>query len=40
MTQQTAFPSDEPAFRYTAAMAGTIESRWQEHWEKIGRAHV
>jgi leucyl-tRNA synthetase len=34
MTQPASFPSDEPAFRYTAALAGTIEARWQEHWEK------
>jgi leucyl-tRNA synthetase len=28
--------SDEPAFRYTAAMAGEIEARWQAYWAQHG----
>ncbi len=28
--------SDEPAFRYTAAMAGEIEARWQAYWVEHG----
>ena len=28
--------SDEPAFRYTAALAGQIEARWQGYWEEHG----
>ena len=28
--------SDEPAFRYTAAMAERIERRWQDEWERSG----
>ncbi len=28
--------SDEPAFRYTAAMAGEIEARWQAYWNEHG----
>jgi leucyl-tRNA synthetase len=28
--------ADEPAFRYTAAMAGEIEARWQEYWAEHG----
>jgi leucyl-tRNA synthetase len=36
MTETTKPASDEPAFRYTAAMAGDIEARWQAHWEQHG----
>jgi leucyl-tRNA synthetase len=28
--------SDEPAFRYTAELAGRIEAHWQEYWEEHG----
>ncbi len=28
--------SDEPAFRYTAAMASEIEARWQAYWAEHG----
>jgi leucyl-tRNA synthetase len=28
--------SDEPAQRYTAALAGEIEARWQAYWEERG----
>ena len=28
--------SDEPAHRYTAALAGEIEARWQAYWEDHG----
>ncbi|HEY0486155.1 MAG TPA: leucine--tRNA ligase [Mycobacteriales bacterium] len=34
MTEQTA--PEAPAFRYTAALAGEIEARWQDHWEAAG----
>jgi leucyl-tRNA synthetase len=27
---------DVPPYRYTAALAAEIESRWQEHWEREG----
>ncbi|MCA9278288.1 MAG: leucine--tRNA ligase [Phycisphaeraceae bacterium] len=27
---------DTPAFRYTAQLAGTIETAWQAKWEKLG----
>jgi leucyl-tRNA synthetase len=26
-------PGDSPAFRYTAHLAGSIESKWQDHWD-------
>ncbi|HEV2636157.1 MAG TPA: leucine--tRNA ligase [Actinocrinis sp.] len=29
-------PTDEPAHRYTAALAGRIEDHWQEYWESHG----
>jgi len=29
-----------PAHRYTAAMAGDIERRWQEHWTEHGTFHA
>jgi leucyl-tRNA synthetase len=29
-------PGDIPPHRYTAAMAGEIELRWQEAWERLG----
>ncbi|OLF06273.1 leucine--tRNA ligase [Actinophytocola xinjiangensis] len=34
--------SDEstPAHRYTAAVANSIESRWQQHWEEHGTFHA
>ncbi|MFC0529584.1 leucine--tRNA ligase [Phytohabitans kaempferiae] len=28
--------ADIPPFRYTAALAGEIEARWQDHWEAHG----
>jgi leucyl-tRNA synthetase len=34
MSDQTA--PEAPAFRYTAALAGEIEARWQDHWEAAG----
>ena len=27
---------DVPPFRYTAALAGDIEQRWQDYWEARG----
>ncbi|GGK70462.1 leucine--tRNA ligase [Mangrovihabitans endophyticus] len=32
--------SDTPPFRYTAAMAGEIEPRWQRHWAENGTFHA
>jgi leucyl-tRNA synthetase len=29
-----------PAHRYTAALAGEIERRWQDHWEQHGTFHA
>ncbi|MFL6143892.1 MAG: leucine--tRNA ligase [Labedaea sp.] len=29
-----------PAHRYTAALAGAIERRWQQHWEEHGSFHA
>jgi leucyl-tRNA synthetase len=29
-----------PPYRYTAALAAQIESRWQEHWEREGTFHA
>jgi leucyl-tRNA synthetase len=29
-----------PAHRYTAALAGQIESDWQDRWEQVGTFHV
>ncbi|MDQ1739551.1 MAG: leucyl-tRNA synthetase, partial [Pseudonocardiales bacterium] len=38
MTASTAQPSDTdaPPFRYTAALANQIESRWQQEWASRG----
>ncbi|WP_329111403.1 leucine--tRNA ligase [Micromonospora sp. NBC_01699] len=32
--------ADTPPFRYTAALAGEIEQRWQDRWEKWGTFHA
>ena len=32
--------SGAPAYRYTAAVAGEIERRWQDHWEDNGTFHA
>lgn len=32
--------AEEPAYRYTAALAGQIEHRWQDYWEKHGTFHA
>lgn len=32
--------SDAPTYRYTAALAGRIESTWQENWAKLGTFNV
>jgi leucyl-tRNA synthetase len=29
-----------PAYRYTAALAGEIERRWQQHWAELGTFHA
>src|SRR5687768_13773694 len=31
---------ETPAFRYTAALAGEIEARWQDRWEADGTFHT
>jgi leucyl-tRNA synthetase len=36
MSETTTSASDEPAHRYTAALAGEIEGRWQAYWEEHG----
>ena len=33
-------PDDAPPFRYTAALAGRIERRWQDYWEGHGTFHT
>ncbi|HEV2089247.1 MAG TPA: class I tRNA ligase family protein, partial [Cryptosporangiaceae bacterium] len=39
MTTSDAF-ADIPAHRYTAALAGEIETRWQDRWEAEGTFHA
>jgi leucyl-tRNA synthetase len=36
MSETPMSASDEPAHRYTAALAGEIEGRWQAYWEEHG----
>ncbi len=36
MSEKTDTPGDIPPHRYTAALAGEIESRWQDRWEADG----
>ncbi|GLW92136.1 leucine--tRNA ligase [Actinokineospora globicatena] len=31
---------EQPGHRYTAALAGRIEQRWQDHWEQHGTYHA
>ncbi|MBM7771012.1 leucyl-tRNA synthetase [Actinokineospora baliensis] len=31
---------EQPGHRYTAALAGRIERRWQDHWEQHGTYHA
>ena len=38
MTEAGASPADIPPYRYTAALAGEIEPRWQDYWEE--RRHL
>ncbi|WIY04474.1 leucine--tRNA ligase [Amycolatopsis mongoliensis] len=38
MTEATG--ADVPAHRYTAALAGQIEQRWQDHWADQGTFHA
>ncbi|HET6705374.1 leucine--tRNA ligase [Amycolatopsis sp.] len=40
MTETTGTPIDVPAHRYTAALAGQIEQRWQDHWADQGTFHA
>jgi leucyl-tRNA synthetase len=39
MTETTG-TADVPAHRYTAALAGQIEQRWQDHWADQGTFHA
>ena len=34
MSEPAASTADEPVFRYTAALAGQIEARWQGYWQE------
>jgi leucyl-tRNA synthetase len=36
----TSAAPETPAFRYTAALAGEIEGRWQDRWEAEGTFHT
>ncbi|MEV1287968.1 leucine--tRNA ligase [Micromonospora sp. NPDC049679] len=40
MTETAETTADIPRFRYTAALAGEIESRWQERWAERGTFHA
>src|SRR5690349_1631796 len=31
---------EQPSHRYSAALAGRIERRWQDHWEQHGTYHA
>ena len=33
-------PTSEPTFRYTAALAGEIETKWQDLWDERGTFHA
>ncbi|MEH1011543.1 leucine--tRNA ligase [Micromonospora sp. CPCC 206060] len=40
MTEAVAPATDTPPFRYTAALAGEIETRWQQIWQERGTFHA
>ncbi|MFY1637514.1 leucine--tRNA ligase [Solwaraspora sp. WMMB335] len=40
MSEAVETVADTPAFRYTAALAGEIERRWQQRWERDGTFHA
>jgi leucyl-tRNA synthetase len=40
MTEAEPNEPDVPPFRYTAALAGQLEARWQDHWEERGTFHA
>jgi leucyl-tRNA synthetase len=40
MTEAAEPAADIPPYRYTAALAGEIEQRWQDRWEKWGTFHA
>jgi leucyl-tRNA synthetase len=40
MSESVEIPNDVPPFRYTAALAGEIEPRWQEFWAANGTFHA
>src|SRR5690625_226219 len=39
-TAQNTTAAEEPAYRYNAALAATIEAKWQDHWEEHGTFHT
>ena len=40
MTESAQTDSDAPRYRYTAALAGRIESTWQDNWARLGTFEV
>jgi leucyl-tRNA synthetase len=40
VTESAQTDSDAPRYRYTAALAGRIESRWQDNWARLGTFEV
>ena len=40
MSEAVQTDPDVPPFRYTAALAGEIEARWQDYWEAHGTFHA
>ncbi|MFI6757814.1 leucine--tRNA ligase [Micromonospora sp. NPDC050417] len=40
MTETVEPAADTPPYRYTAGLAGEIEQRWQDRWEKWGTFHA
>ena len=40
MTDTAAETRDEHPYRYTAALAGQIETSWQDRWEQQGTYHA
>src|SRR5690625_7529654 len=39
-TAQNTTAAEQPAYRYNAALAATIEAKWQDHWEEHGTFHT
>ncbi|RPF28806.1 leucine--tRNA ligase [Georgenia muralis] len=40
MSQHDDAPGAQTPHRYTAALAGTIEERWQDRWDELGTFHA